>query len=245
MNNQEKMDEKLYQYLIHLLDTDATPDLKEFLMHSDIYVERIYRSGYENPEVLHFIVNPETYKKYQEEIQNFKYAIIKKVNQFPKKHIVDTKFYPNLKIFQIVNNSFKPILTKWDEINTDQSLLINQLRTAKEKIEFQNIGNTARTIMLKLSNHVFDPTKHLASEDIDISVGKFKNRLHAYIRFELGNGETDALLKRYALSVIDSTEKAIDLANTLTHDLNGNSLIAEFCVIGTLTAISTIKLIEK
>jgi len=168
--------------------------------------------------------------------------IVHKLKNFTHQEYLDIKFYPDLNRFQILNNTFTPVHTAWEEINSDQQSLINQLKAAKTTVEFQNIGNTSRTIMEKIADHVFDPTKHIASAEIDLAKGKFKNRLHTYIKCELAQKEK---WQDYALSVITSTEKAIDLANTLTHDLKANSLLAEFCVIGTLTAISTIKIIKN
>jgi len=57
----------------------------------------------------------------------------------------------------------------------------------------------------------------------------------------IGNKE----LLDYCESVITTTEKSIDLANKLTHYLNASSMMAEFCVISTVTAISIIKLIDN
>lgn len=138
-----------------------------------------------------------------------------------------------------------PINTPWQDINSGQNHLLSLLRTAKETIDFQNIGNSARTLLQKLSNILFKPEIHIPEESgIDVSEGKFKNRLHTYIKAELG-GKNNKEMRDYAVSLVTTAEKSIDLANKLTHDLNANSLMAESCVISALSVIGLIKSIQK
>lgn len=156
-------------------------------------------------------------------------------------------FVPDLSKFQLLRNNYIPVYTPWEEINNLQNRLIQQLRSSSETIDFQNIGNTARTILQKVSTIVFDPSKHIADtpdKKIDLSEGKFKNRLHTYIKVELG-GESNKELRDFAISIIDAAEKSVDISNKLTHDLNAKQLLAEASVISTITAVGMIKLIDE
>lgn len=241
MSEQKKLDEKLYQYLLHLFDKTETEKPHEFLTYSDVYYSPDWSSSFKNAKKLLFVVNPEIYKKYDNNLKSLERAIGKKFYKFTKIYISDTDSIPDLKKFQILKNGIVPIFTEWEDINIRQKRILEQLRTAKEIIDFQNIGNSCRTLMQKISEIVFDEFKHIAPEKIDLSVGKFKNRLHTYIKTELG-GSSNKELKDYALSAITTAEKSIDLANKLTHDMNADLIIAETCVISTISAISVIKL---
>lgn len=239
------LSEKLFQYLIHLFDTSTTYDIHEFLTHSKVHIKPDYSSSFADAHGFIIIVDPEIYKKYQGYLKQFKGSISSKFYQFTQTPITKVDIYPDLSKFQILENRIVPINTPWQEINSRQSHLLNLLRTAKETVDFQNIGNTSRTLLQKIASTVFDPAKHIAEEkDIDLGEAKFKNRLHTYIKVELG-GKENKELRDYAVSVVTTAEKSIDLANKLTHDLNANSLMAESCVISTITVISIIKLIQK
>lgn len=245
MEDKRPLPEKHYQFLLHLFDTSTTYDIHEFLMHSKIYPGEDYQSNYSDAFAFKIIVDPEIYKKYQGYLKPFGNTISAKFYEFTKVRINSVTIFPDLEKFQILENRMVPANTPWQEVNQGQSHLIDLLRTAKETIDFQNIGNAARTLLQKISSIVFDPEKHISEKpDVDLSEGKFKNRLHAFIKHELGGPENKEL-RDYAVSVVTTAEKSIDLANKLTHDLNANSLMAESCVISTITVISILKLIIK
>lgn len=242
-NTDTKISEKLYQFLVHLFDTRTTYDIHEFLLHSEIHVQIDFNSKLLTPGDMHIIVDPEIYKKYNGSLNSFKSEIGSKYREFAHMTITGVQVYPNLNKFQILNNRITPVVTPWEEINSLQAHLIDQLRTAEKTIDFQNIGNTSRTLLQKVANHVFDPLKHIAPDAIDLGEAKFKNRLHTYIKTELANSKQE--LRDYAISVITTAEKSVDLANTLTHDLKANLMMAESCVISVVTVISLVKMIEK
>ncbi len=240
-----KLHEKHYQYLLHLFDTPATQDIHEYLRYSTIGIEADHHSNYANANKLIIVVEPEIYKKYQGFIRTFNGTIAHKFREFAGVLITDIDTRPDLSKFQILRNTIVPILTPWEEINKDQSILIAQLRNATETVDFQNIGNTSRTLLQKLATTVFDPTKHTTDiVGIDLREGRFKNRLHTYVKCEIG-GQQNKELRLFAESIIDTAENAIDLSNNLTHDLKSNSLVAEFCVVSTITTISIVKLIQN
>lgn len=239
------LQEKIYSYLLHLCDTPETPDLYEYIRYSTIRIEDDHRSNFAGANRLIIITDPEIYKKYYGYIRSFNGTISYKLGDFTGVLITDCVTRPDLNKFQILRNTIVPILTHWEQINRDQNTLLTQLKNATETVAFQNIGNTARTILQKLSTVVFDPSIHIPeNRGIDLSEGKFKNRLHTYVQCEMG-GHQNKELRQFAESIIDTAENAIDLSNNLTHDLKANSIVAEFCVISTLSTISIIKIIQN
>jgi hypothetical protein len=245
MRDSDKLDEKIYQYLIHLFDTSTSYDIHEFLINSEIFYKGDWRTSHSDAKELIIKTDPEIYKKYQGYVDRFADSIAKKLSSFSKMFITHVEVFPSLERFQFLSNRIIPILTPWEEINDLQNRLLDQLRTAKETQEFQNIGNSSRTILQKLSNIVYDPSKHKALDpNIDLSAGKFKNRLHSVIKSEIADKEIREL-RDYGESIVTTAEKSIDLANKLTHDLNAVRMMAESCVISVVSVISFLNLILK
>jgi hypothetical protein len=151
---------------------------------------------------------------------------------------------PDYNRLNIINSIVHPIKTDWEEINLLQETLIKQLSSATNELDARNIGNSCRIILEKISDKVFDPSKHITTEAMDLSEGKFKNRLRVFLQNEL-NGESNKLLRQLSISAIDTVSKSVDLANTLTHKKEADCLIAEFCVVGTISAIGLINLANK
>ncbi len=239
------LSEKLFQYLIHLFDTATTYDIHEFLTHSQVYMPKDYASSFSDAYQLGIVVDPEIYKKYQGTLREFKNSISYKLSQFTHMPITRVDVYPNLNKFQILEGRIVPVNTPWEDINSGQSHLLALQRTASETIDFQNIGNAARTLLQKVASTVFNPSIHIPEEQgIDLSEAKFKNRLHTYIKAVLG-GKENKEMSDYAISLVTTAEKSVDLANKLTHDLNASPLMAESCVISTISVIGLIKSLEK
>ncbi len=135
--------------------------------------------------------------------------------------------------------------TPWKEINKLQNKLFELLKISNDSIDFQNIGNTARTIMLNISEEVFDAQKHKPQKaGIDLSKDKFKNRLHTYIDSVL-SGTSNREFRQLAEVSIEYVEKSIDLMNKTTHKTDAEKHLAEVCVIGTISAVNIIKLIAE
>ncbi|MBK9716085.1 MAG: hypothetical protein IPO85_00900 [Saprospiraceae bacterium] len=241
---EKRLEDKIYHYLLDLFETSATSEIHEFLMHSVIYVEYSYTFVSGDGEVLHIIVDPQLYKKYQQSIHLFKISILNKYFEFTHRRTIGVEVYPDLNKFQILQNTIVPIITPWEEINNEQNHMIKLLKSATNSIDYQNVGNAGRTILQKLSNIVFIPSKHIPEALIDLSEGKFKNRLHTYIKCEL-SGSINKELRDFSIAAITTAEKSVDLANRLTHDLNANPLLAEVCTISIVTVESIIKLINS
>jgi hypothetical protein len=243
MNNTEleKIDEKIYQYLLHFYNNPGDELYSSFIRHSDIYIKKQFLG---RQSELIFYLDPELYKRHGSNVENIKKVIAGTICKISDYESVFCSVKPDLRKFQIINNTYTTVLTPWEQINIGQNHLLNLLRSANNTVDFQNIGNTSRTLLQNISNIVFDAGKHIPDiKDIDLSEGKFKNRLHTYIKCELA-GQEKKELRDFAISIINSAEKSIDLANKLTHDLKASLMLAESCVISTIAAIGIIRLIK-
>lgn len=239
--NVNPIHEKTYHYLLSLFDTGRTPEIFEYLKHSGIAEERI---GFHLGIILHLVVDHEVYKKYDGAQNAIKERIAKKYQEITGTRVRKVETIPDLTNFQIVQNAIITISTPWGEINDSQEHLIKLHRNAKTPVDFQNIGNASRTLLQKLANTVFNSAIHVATDPkTDLSAGKFKNRLHAFIRCELGDQNEE--LQKFATSSVNTAETAVDLANKVTHDLNATRLAAEVCAISTIMVVSIVKLISQ
>ena len=159
--------------------------------------------------------------------------------------IYKIKITPNYDKISVFNSKIRVIETPWEKINEGQLKLVELLVKSNDKIDFRNIGNSARVVLQTLGNTVYDEKKHHPSDTtIDVSPEKFKNQLHSYLKSELA-GDSNKELRDFAISAISTVEDAIDLANKLTHKMDAEKEFAEVCVIGTITAISIVKLVEE
>lgn len=243
MNNTEleKIDERIYQYLLHFYDKPGDEMFSSFIRHSDIYIKNKFIGR--QSEII-FYLDPEIYKSHASNLDNIKKVIAGTISKISDYESVFCSVKPDLRKFQIINNTYTTVRTPWEQINSGQNHLLNLLRSANNTVDFQNIGNTSRTLLQNISNIVFDPNKHISEiKELDLSEGKFKNRLHTYIKCEL-IGQDKKELRDFAISIISSAEKSIDLANKLTHDLKASLMLAESCVISTIAAIGIIRLIK-
>jgi len=214
----------------------------EFLTHSELTFEPvIHRVG--GQPTLYISVDPYIFLKNHHLAPHFGNDILKLFHQvaglerFPAVRVT-----PDLEKFHILQNDIIPVVTPWQEINSLQEGLIKSMRMANDTIAYQNVGNSARTIMLKLASTVFDEKRHTAT--VDLSEAKFKNRLHTYIKTELATKQQDEL-RQYTEAIISATEKGIDLMNKVTHDTKTDGFYAETCAISVVTSIHLIKLIHE
>ncbi|MES2287878.1 MAG: hypothetical protein V4547_19475 [Bacteroidota bacterium] len=240
----ELFDEKKYQYLLYLSDRPEDKHLHEILFKSKLFLETTHVAyGGDNTYKLHLSMAPDTFKSYQSSLNDWKVLIRNAIRITFNMNIDSVNVQPDLENFHIFSNKYVPQTTPWAEINEDQNHLLKCLQQAQTILDYQNVGNIARTIMKKITALVFDGTIHKA-DNVDLSGDKYKNRLHTYIKVELeGNENKD--FKHFAEAIIASCEKAIDLSNTLTHDLKATAFMAESSVIGVLTTINIIRLIRR
>ena len=135
------------------------------------------------------------------------------------------------------------VITEWEEINELQKKLIDSLKQSVDSIDYQNIGNTSRSIMDKLAREVFKKEKHIPNDPkIEIHNGKFKNQLSTYVASEL-SGKTNKELRKIAESTINLVSDSIDVMNKTTHKLDVDKRFAELCVISTIGVINVVKII--
>lgn len=236
--------EKEKAFMLKMLEGHDKKPMHEFLTHSELS----YVSGDDNfwerktQPTLFLSVDPNIYLKYHYLVPHYGKDLAKMfydisgIDRLPACRIT-----PDLEKFHILQNDIIPVVTPWQEINKLQDVLIKSMRTANDRMAYQNIGNSARTIMLKLASAVFDEKRHIGP--IDLSEGKFKNRLHTYIKTELVSSQQEEL-RQYTESIISATERGIDLMNKVTHDTKTDGFYAETCVISVVTAIHLIKLIH-
>ncbi len=241
-----QFDDKNYHFLLLLLDEPNTQDAFEFLKFSDVTF--LATNPFLNQSVKYrfkLSTSPNIFKKYQNKLNDFKILIREKLRITFNINVEVIDTYPNLTQFQIINNSYTLQVTPWAEINDMQEGLFSQLKHAQNPIDFQNIGNTSRTILEKLSNIVYKEGVHIPKDTkLDVSAGKFKNRLLTYFEHEL-SGSSNKEMRSFALSLIKSCLDAIDLSNKLTHDLKASQFIAESSVVGVVSSINIIKLAEQ
>jgi hypothetical protein len=240
-----------FKKVLHLLKDHykaTSPMMYEFIGASAFQLERHQNTSLP-PEWKVFNIHVKTehssYLKNYSTIENIQRIFKNDVNKMSSMTIGEVEIKPDYDRFEIIESTIRPVLTDWEEINLGQTKLFQQLSSSSDSLDLQHIGNISRTTLLKLAEIVYNPEKHRPqNEAISVTPDKFKNRLTSYIIAEL-SGEKNKELRSLAEAAIASVEKSIDLANTVTHKTDVDRTFAEVCVIGTVGAISIIKLIHK
>lgn len=245
MEEKEKF-EKITFLLRQIYNERQSKWLGEFLNYSKFEYEKHWNHSVHNYAFnLYVLVDPEVYIKNFSSMNDITSIIKGDIHKISILLIDKIKIIPDYASMQISNTEIVPVYTVWEEINRGQAKLVELLKRSSDSFDFQNIGNTSRTILQKLANQVFDPKKHIPSDSkIDVTSGKYKNQLHTYIKTEL-SGDTDTELRKFAVSAIENVEDAIDLANATTHKLQAERVFAEACIISVISAISIVKLVES
>src|SRR5450631_2128129 len=128
-----------------------------------------------------FTVPVTTFKKYEGQLNSFKDRLEVDIVGFHQYKNVNVRLTADWGTLEIISTKVVPVLTPWQEINSMQDLLMNQIQSAGQTIEFQNVGNTARHLLKKLSDIVFNENKHPTKDSqFDTSPESFKNRLWAF-----------------------------------------------------------------
>jgi len=193
---------------------------------------------------IYLYTDPDIYVKYRDNITRISDIIQFYINNSSDLHASFVQIKPNYEKINILSSEILITQTPWEEINKLQSELIQNLKRSCTSIDFQNIGNSSRTIMDKLARMVFDETVHKGLNEIDVRNGKFKNQLNSFISSSIA-GNQNKELRQFSKSSIDFTEKAINLMNQTTHKLDVQKHFAEVCVISTISVISLIKSINQ
>ena len=201
--------------------------------------------SFPNLFIVTILVLPDKFINYSNFIEKAALIIKKTIESSSSILIYKLELKPDYSKIEIHNTKIEVVKTEWGEINDLQGKLISSLNQSYESIDYQNIGNTSRTIMDKLARGVFDPKKHVPKDSsMDVSNGKFKNQLQAYVASELG-GKKNKPLRVLAESAINYTLNSIDLMNITTHKLNAEKHFAEICVMSTINIIGLIKAITE
>lgn len=105
-----------------------------------------------------------------------------------------------------VCNFAKYIITPWDDVNESLALLLETASTAKNRLEYNQVGVTARELYIMLAKKVYNKDIHKDFADKEISEADAKGMLDAYFTSKVQNKK----VKNYA-------EAAVNLAETVTH----------------------------
>jgi len=194
-----------------------------------------------------FDLDPNIYIKFVDKISDLSDIIkfyFEKVSDSLNIEIQRVIIKPDYNKINVLSPKISIVKTPWKEVNDLQNEIINSMKTAQTTLDFQNIGNSARTIMDKISRIVFNPEIHKAPKQVKVNNGNFKNQLHTFIKSNL-EGEKNKELRRFSISAIDFTENSIDLMNQTTHKLDVQKHFAEVCVISTINIVSLLKAISE
>ncbi len=225
--------------------SDEKP-LIDIINHSNfVFSNHWNQQTFPNAYNLELHLTPDVYTK-NYALRDFYSSVIKnRINDSSQLIIDKIRILSDYKKLAIINSDILPVFTEWDEINKNQQLLIDSLQRSTDSLEFQNLGNMARTIMNKISIEIYNPIKHKPNDPTkNVNAGKFKNRIHAYIDTVVPGSENEDL-RKLSKSAIDFVESSIDFMSATTHKLNAERHLAEVCVISTISAISIIKLIRQ
>jgi hypothetical protein len=240
------MKEKIKFIMSEISQKNNEIDLQEVIENSDfIFKDHWNQSTFPNAYDLQLNLSPEIFTNHNKKIIFFAAILKQRINDSSPFIIDDLKILPNYEKIVIHNSEISIVITDWEEINDFQKKLIEDIKKSNHSIDYQNIGNSSRTIMDKLARIVFDSKIHKAENpEIELHNGKFKNQLNTYITYVL-KGKKNKELRQFSVTAIDFTEKAIDLMNTTTHKLDTEKHFAEVCVISTISVISLIKAIKE
>ena len=243
----ESQEIKKLKYLLKQISKqNSEKDLDEILCYSEFnLIDHWGQRSDPNLYNLEIKINPEVYAKNYNNISRYEGILSKRINDSSELTIDKLEILPNYEKLQIINSEIFPVITEWEEINQYQKKLLEDFERSTDSIDFQNLGNTARTIMIKLAREVFDPKKHTPIDSSkEVNNGKYKNQLHAYIDKVL-SGAQNKEYRKLAESSIEFVERSIDFMNTTTHKSEAKKHFVEVCVISTMNAISIVKLIKE
>lgn len=253
--NKEK-NEKIKYLLKQIADKNEQYKVSEILSHSRFEYKFKPGGGLLNPRKfegkiassavydLKIYVTPNIFGDHYQLLNMIERDIRNSINNSSGILVDNLKIVADLEKLEVNEIEVTPIETEWEQINSLQKKLIGSIDLSKDSVDFQNIGNTSRTIMDKLSRLVFDSDKHIPEDNIDTRNGKYKNQLRTYIKYELGGSENKEF-RKLANSAVDLVCSSIDIMNTTTHKLNAEKKFAELCVICTLSVVNIVNIISK
>jgi hypothetical protein len=107
-------------------------------------------------------------------------------------------------------------INKWEDIKNAINELENDCRNADSTMDYQNLGNSCRHLIIKVAQLVYDSKIHNNITEGGDIIGKSDavEMLSSYFSYSL-KGKHNKVLKEYA-------QASNDLANKLTHDTNAS-----------------------
>ncbi len=237
---------KIKHILKQISERKSETYMIEILNHSFFDFERHWNyQTFPNAYNIKIYLTPDVYSKYYELKKGTQDILKRRINDSTELLIDKLELLPDYDKLELVSTEVKPIYTKWEQINSGQQKIIELLERSTESTDYQNIGNSARTLMDKLAREVFNRDLHKADDPtIELNNGKFKNQLNTYIASEL-KGKKNKGLRKVAISAIEFVSDSIDLMNSTTHKLNAEKHFAELCVTSAISAISIVKIIDE
>lgn len=244
--NESELVQKIKYILVQISKQNEEHELVEVLNHSKFQFKNHWNQrSFSNLFNLDIKLTPEIFVKYNGRIDEFAKQLNNRINDSSELMIDKLGILPDYDKLEILKSEIFSVNTPWEDINKFQQKLIEEIKKSNDSIDFQNIGNTSRSIMDMLAREVFDSTLHKPNDPTkEVHKGKFKNQIHAYIDTVL-SGSKNKQFRLLSETSIDLVEKSIDFMNTTTHKLNAGKHLAEVCVISTISAISIIKLINE
>lgn len=244
--------------IVETINTKIKHLLKEISLakgetiHSEIITNsRFVFTNHFNQKIFPNAYNLKIYTSPLAFYQNFDYKIMiqreikDRINQSTDYLIDSVELVLDLDKLEVNQIDVVLVKTEWEEINELQKKLIDSLKKSVDSIDYQNIGNTSRSIMDKLAREVFNKERHIPNDPkIEVNNGKFKNQLSTYVESEL-SGETNKELRKIAKSTINLVADSIDVMNKTTHKLDADKMFAELCVISTIGVINVIRIIAE
>jgi hypothetical protein len=233
-----------YLYILKELSRKkGEKDLYEILEKSEFKFSNHWnQKSFPNLFDLEILTSPDLYTEYYDKKSRFEETLLKRINDSTPIMIDTLEIKPDYDRIQIINSQIESIQTPWHEINEYQKKLLDTLTMAKQSLDYQNVGLISRTIMEKLADLLFKPEIHNDLK-MDLSKGKFKNQLHAFIQYQL-KGKSNEELRKFAKNSVNFSRDAIDVIQKTTHNLDGQGYFAEICAISTINLVKTISEIK-
>lgn len=191
-----------------------------------------------------FKVPAQTFKKFESRHLFFQGKLKEGLHNYHQYDSVIVNLTADWDKLEAVSAEVRPVTTPWQEINSMQETLVSQVHTASSPISFQNVGNTARHLLRKLAELVFDAARHTPPDNkFDLGPENYKNRLWAFVLYKIPPSSSADKVREYAKVLLEASDKAIDLSQSVTHAINADAFVARTCAISALTTVQFIKLV--
>lgn len=126
--------------------------------------------------------------------------------------------------------------TGWTKVDRQLSEVRVGLEQATTEEQFQAVGLHCRETLISLAQAVYDPSRHVPTDDMQPSETDAKRLLDAYLTAELAGGSNERA-RRMA-------KAAVDLANHLQHKRTATFRDAALCAQATASAVNLIAIIS-